>query len=1553
MVLMTSRQRVVIHTSQLLPRDLLMGLAMAVAGTAWLSWLHPADVSSGLLTAVAVAVPCAFAIVLLVLPVTVLRLRLAEDAGTNVPVAVLQCAGLTAAAIAAGNALSDMLTGRAAPGLGTLTSMFNDASTLIVVLLPLAGVTLALRPGQPGPVRSPRRTGLVVGLALAMPAALGGIGPASHATAATVTAADDCLAGGPIDKSFNVTSLDVDIPVNRFGDHDPAGKMYTLTSRIAAVRAEEASQHVSLGLGDDQIQPLVIPANEGDCIPVTNTNGATGGDFGLHIDGVEYDSASSGDALGTNVSSAVPQGTSKTYRFAIPDDPRAEGGHYIRPGPGYRAAVNHGLFGALMIEPPGSTYWNTTTRNQPLLSGWDAIIKPTGPGVACNPRSQAQTCAFREAALLHHEIGNDNEVVTDKNGALVPILDPISGSYRPGSFALNYRSEPFRNRLLKFKKEKAHAYSSYTFGDPATPIMRGYLADPTKIRIMHAGGEKFHIFHLHGGGDRWRFNPVSDPTFNYADTGLRKDPVTPLSPSQRLDSQSIGPGESYDLEIEGGAGGVQQSVGDFLYHCHIAKHYVSGMWGMWRVYDTRQGDLVPLWDRTAPPSAVDSRGLIGRTINGTAITAQNLDAWIRPQLPPAGIRRGGQDPAVWNWKSARTTVAPVSLGAPRNLTAFPGSVLKVPGQPNLLPVDAGHIVTNRPTILFNPLNGRPAYPLLRSSIGNRPPFTAQGHSGTPYLGDTAGKAAVGATDPFARRADGLCPSGRNLRKYNVVAIGKEIQRTPTTTDPEGKLFVLAHDKAATYADPAKSDPLAIRANVGDCVGITLTNEIPDASAFDGVSKVEMHIHHVQFDVQGSDGVSTGYAYEHSVRPYQVEDPTLTSAAAHGTTVLHLSDVTKFVGTDANGKPTRPWIAAGEGTESIDIHQIASVNQVAKTVTLATKLTYDHPAGQFAGDEFVQYRWYPDAVLDNIFWYDHVDGIHGWGHGLVGQLIVEPKGSTYHDPVTGAQVDSGTLVDIHTSSPLSPGLVSGSFRELALWTINDNARADYSTLNLKANPLAGRPDKPNQFSSYTYGDPVTPLPRLYEKDPLVVRTISISPTLDTLHFQGARTLLEPRYTHPDANGNPEPAGTVIDTVHSGISEKFTLIFNGEQPEMRMRPGDYLYGNGSEFRLQQGAWGITRILPGTVSDLQPLPGVPAPTGSYVQPAPTGGSPPAAAAPGDPCPTGAPTRSFNLSAMDRSGAYNGARRACVRSVDVAAIKARTMALTPLVLHVVAGEGMTVHLTNLLTTPVGFSVAKLDRTEGSGGVNVGFAPDQNVAPNATRTYTYYVPTDRLGTAMIADLAGTSRDKAGLYGAVVVAPASKVAGLSTEFSDPVTGRARDVGAQVIVHAPGNTPEDYRDFTVAIADDDLNIGQDFMPYPTNANAGRALINYQEAPSGDSFTDSGAVPTLTAYAGDPMVVHAFVAPGSENSHSFSLGGMLWADDPPITDSDWQTTQGLGAWESFNADIEGGAGGLQHQPGDYFYGDLRRPFTEIGVWGLQHVLPAGTTSCPIRRVNGDLC
>jgi len=1539
--------------------DVGLALILGLVGSWWLAYL-PLPQAGGR-TAGAALWPNALAIaafalpeVLLAVPVVLIAARRRNGPGPMPDwVSAIVAAPIAAAALAGGHQLRGVVLGQSSATL-PVAALVGDVLTALVVILPAAFAVLTLQRLRVRDLRGGLRSAMITGLGLATVTSTVLVTVAATADASPSATAAACLTGGTADKSFDVTSLNVNIPVNRFGDHDPNGKMYALTSKIAAIRDEEKTQKVSIGLRDDPIQALVIRANEGDCVEIKYTNTATGGDFGLHIDGLEFNSSSSGDSLGNNSSSAVLTGKSMTYRFAVPNDARMEGAHYIHPGPGYRAAVDHGLFGSLVIEPPGATYWDANTPNQSLESGWEAIIKPMGVDAACDPSTRVATCAFREAALLHHEIGNDNETLKTKTGADVPQVDATTGSYRPGGFALNYRSEPFRNRLLSFSKEKSHSYSSYTFGDPATPMPRGYLSDPTKIRLLHAGGEKFHVYHLHGGGDRWRYNPVADTTYNYADTGLRKDPATQLSPSQRLDSQSMGPGESYNLEIEGGAGGVQQSSGDFLFHCHIAKHYVSGMWSFWRVYSTLQPDFVPLPDRPAPAAGVDSSGLIGKTFNGTTITKDNLDDWIRPQLPPAGIPKTGQDPTVWNWKIAGTPDAPVYLGAPFDPTVYPDSA-NIPGLlPNQLAVDVGHVdtATSRPQILFDPTNGRPAYPLFRTNIGKRPPFTPNGHSGAPWLGNTATQGAKSATDPWANRSDGLCPSGRKVDTFNVVAIGKSIRRSPTVVDPEGKIFTLANHKDDVLAGKYPDDPLAIRMNQGECGAITLTNEIPDASTFDGWSKTTMHIHHVQFDVQGSDGVSAGFAFEHSVRPYKVEDPQLVTAATKGSTVLQLTSVTKFIGVDANGNAIKPFVAIGEGTDGIDIHQIVSVDATAKTVTLADGLNNDHAASEWAGSEFIQYRWYPDVVLDNIFWHDHVDGIHGWGHGLVGQLIVEPTGSSYHDPVTGKEVDSGTLVDIHTSNPLAPGLVTSSYRELALWTIDDNDQSAYSTLNLRAAPFSDRLDPANRFSSYKYGDPLTPLPRLYANDPLVIRTINVGPSIDTLHLQGGQTLLEPRYTHDGV-----PDGSVIDTIHYGVSEKFSLVFNGQRSDMKMRPGDYLYNNGDERRTQQGAWGIVRVLPGKVQDLQPLPSVPGPVGDYTQPTTTGAAPPTTTDPGNPCPSSAPTHDFSVTAMDLSGGgFSGARTAFVPTVDVTAIKKGTKSAEPLVMHVVAGECVKVHLTNQRLSPVSFSVSKLDREAGSGGVNIGFDSDQNTAPGGKRDYVYFVPSDRIGTASIADLAGSNTMKSGLYGAVIVSPASTAANSQTTFTDPVTGADRDMGAQVLVHIPGAEKADYRDFTTIIADDDAKIGQDFMPYPTNAEVGKTLINYQAAPAGDgptSFRNPGKVPYLTAYVGDPEVVHVLVAPGSENAHVFSLGGLNWEADPFIDHSNWMSAQGVGPWESFNQWVVGGAGGTQQATGDFFYGDLRRPFTQVGVWGLQRVLPVTGAGCPVKRVDNSAC
>ena len=101
-------------------------------------------------------------------------------------------------------------------------------------------------------------------------------------------------------------------------------------------------------------------------------------------------------------------------------------------------------------------------------------------------------------------------------------------------------------------------------------------------------------------------------------------------------------------------------------------------------------------------------------------------------------------------------------------------------------------------------------------------------------------------------------------------------------------------------------PLAIRANIGDCVAVTLTSLAHDANDLSGFSKQNIHIHHVQFDTQASDGVVTGMSYEQTIRPFQAEDPQITQDAAIGDTTISLSSVTKF--------QTGEWIAAYALTE---------------------------------------------------------------------------------------------------------------------------------------------------------------------------------------------------------------------------------------------------------------------------------------------------------------------------------------------------------------------------------------------------------------------------------------------------------------------------------------------------------------------------------------------------------------------------------------------------------------------------------------------------------------
>ena len=118
---------------------------------------------------------------------------------------------------------------------------------------------------------------------------------------------------------------------------------------------------MSFGLRDDPIQPLVIRANQGDCVQITVSNNASGGAYGMAIDGLPYDRPRRQGRQELQRRGAV-RSVRRVFRYFVPNEAALEGAHYISPGAGHRAAIDHGLFGVLSVEPPGSQWLSPVMR---------------------------------------------------------------------------------------------------------------------------------------------------------------------------------------------------------------------------------------------------------------------------------------------------------------------------------------------------------------------------------------------------------------------------------------------------------------------------------------------------------------------------------------------------------------------------------------------------------------------------------------------------------------------------------------------------------------------------------------------------------------------------------------------------------------------------------------------------------------------------------------------------------------------------------------------------------------------------------------------------------------------------------------------------------------------------------------------------------------------------------------------------------------------------------------------------------------------------------------
>ena len=527
------------------------------------------------------------------------------------------------------------------------------------------------------------------------------------------------------------------------------------------------------------------------------------------------------------------------------------------------------------------------------------------------------------------------------------------------------------------------------YPDDPSNVHHSYLADHVKFRILHAGPKEHHVHHQHA--HQWVYSPDS-------------------SDSAYLDSQFLGPGSAYTLEMTyHGSGNRNFTVGDSIFHCHFYPHFAQGMWSMWRVHDVMEVGT--------------ELGIDGRPVAGARA------------LPDPEIVTGTPIPAIVPLPSRPLPPMPEADVSVVEIAGLPGSQVHVdgagnPGYPFFVPGVTGHRPPHPPMDTID--DGGLARHVITGgeaiSVETRFDFSKELISAVAVEVPEAGTAielaamqwhatrehptwridpTTGAVEPSSFLANGLPPSpgapfaepcmdeyGNSLgsmRTYRAANIETDVVLTKNGWHfPQQRMIALWGDVQALLDGDRAPEPFFFRANSDDCIEYHHTNLIPNFYELDDFQVrtptdiLGQHIHLVKFDVLASDGSGNGWNYE-------------------------------------------------DGTFSPDevrerIHAIREHNNCtdddARNGTIACPIAEPHPYfgagpnGRWLGAQTTIQRWYADDVLNlagddrtlrTVFTHDHYGPSTNQQVGLYAGLVIEPYGSTWRDPVTG-EIMGGRQID---------------------------------------------------------------------------------------------------------------------------------------------------------------------------------------------------------------------------------------------------------------------------------------------------------------------------------------------------------------------------------------------------------------------------------------------------------------------------------------------------------------------------------------------------------------
>lgn len=446
---------------------------------------------------------------------------------------------------------------------------------------------------------------------------------------------------------------------------------------------------------------------------------------------------------------------------------------------------------------------------------------------------------------------------------------------------------------------------------------------------------------------------------------------------------------------------------------------------------------------------------------------------------------------------------------------------------------------------------------------------------TPPVGGQGGR------PPFA----GVCPRDAPERKYDVVAVraadvlpGGAIQYNPDFIDPTGMLYVMKSDLDAQGKLKAERrvEPLILRAAAGECVFITLTNQLAgpplDADGFNTLpmivnqfggnqilpsASVGLHAQLVEYDMFDSDGMNVGF------NPVQTAAP--------------------------GGSTTYKWYAG-----KVEITPGTPGNRTATPIEYgAINLMASDP-------------------------------IEGSSKGLIGALIIEPQGATWADgSVTGKGKNKITKPD---GEPVTQDFDPNEIGKLSRAAIDIN---DANGNFLFRDFVVIQQDDINmQFANakfgFATGDPVPTVSEEeeaedsgmkginYRTDPIWNR-LNIGPTtvntravdytdafagdsVTPIFTAGPTQAIRFRVLKPGGHNRNNvftlhghiwarypygPGSTVIDPFN------LNTFWHGEQmghgptnhinvvPINNRPPGDYLYRDMAPVHVDNGEWGILRV------------------------------------------------------------------------------------------------------------------------------------------------------------------------------------------------------------------------------------------------------------------------------------------------------------------------------------------------------------------------------------------